>query len=74
MDEILKKYVDSLDMLNIIYEPDVPLSEHTSFRIGGNADVGVYPDSGGQLTKAISSAKKKRYPVYGSREWLKSSV
>lgn len=68
MDEILKKYVDSLDMLDIMYEPDVPLSEHTSFRIGGNADVGVYPDSESQLTKAIGLAKKNgiRYMVAGN--------
>lgn len=40
-----------------------PMSKHTSFRVGGNADIFAIVDSEEKLTKVIEIAKKSSMPV-----------
>ncbi len=60
---VLNKYESN----NIPFELNVPMSEHTTFRIGGNADVFARPDSIEKFTKALSIAKEEdvRFFVLG---------
>ncbi len=43
---------------------NVPMSEHTSFRIGGAADVMAFPQDEGDLKDIITFAEAKNFPVY----------
>ena len=56
--ENITGYIALLDTAGIEYTRDVPLAPRTTLRIGGNADVGVFPDSEKQIAEAIRDAKK----------------
>lgn len=43
---------------------DVPLSEHTSFKIGGPADIFIIPRNEKELFRALECAKKYALPVF----------
>ncbi|MBI5586921.1 MAG: UDP-N-acetylmuramate dehydrogenase [Deltaproteobacteria bacterium] len=43
---------------------NVPMSEYTSFRIGGNADVMAFPQDEGDLKDILSFAEAKNFPFY----------
>ncbi|HLC18489.1 MAG TPA: UDP-N-acetylmuramate dehydrogenase [Thermodesulfobacteriota bacterium] len=43
---------------------NVPMSEHTTFRIGGPADVMVFPRDEGDLAEIIKFAESKRFHLY----------
>lgn len=45
--------VDFFEKLGCSYEKNEPMSRHTSFKIGGNADVVVYPESEEQISKIV---------------------
>ena len=66
--ENITGYIALLDTAGIEYTRDVPLAPRTTLRIGGNADVGVFPDSEKQIAEAIRDAKKcgARYMVLGN--------
>ncbi len=49
-----------LDKQKIEYDLSVPMSEHTTFRIGGNADCVCFPNSLEQLKAMIVFFSKKR--------------
>lgn len=66
--ENITGYIALLDTAGIEYTRDVPLAPRTTLRIGGNADVGVFPDSEKQIAEAIRDAKKcgARYMMLGN--------
>lgn len=41
-----------------------PMNKHTTFRIGGNADIFVTPESDEQILKSIEIAKENNIPYY----------
>ena len=45
------------------YSTDVLLKDYTSFKIGGNADVMVFPDTVSRLSAVFSFAKNENLPV-----------
>ena len=56
-----------LELENILGKENVkynePMSKHTSFRVGGNADIFSIVDSEENLTKVIKLAKKSSMPI-----------
>lgn len=51
-----------LDINNILYNE--PMKEHTSFKVGGPADIFIEPDGTEELKKAITSLKEHNIPYY----------
>lgn len=56
------------DILMTVSEPEQllwnePMSRHTTFRVGGPADLMYFPASGEQLVKALNAAKERNVPV-----------
>jgi UDP-N-acetylmuramate dehydrogenase len=43
---------------------DVPMKEHTSFRVGGPADVMLFPTSREELQQLLRFLKEKQVPIY----------
>ena len=43
---------------------NVPMSEHTSFKLGGAADVMAFPQDEGDLKDIITFAEAKNFPIY----------
>ena len=41
-----------------------PMSKHTTFRVGGPADLMLYPESREEIISAIEAAQEKNVPVY----------
>lgn len=58
--------VDSLvalsEKLKIKYSLNEPMALHTSFKIGGNADIYLCPETGKQLTEILKTAKENGIP------------
>ncbi len=52
-----------LEKQNIEYEKDLPLSSRSSFRIGGAADIAVFPKTENELAEAVRAAKKSGTPM-----------
>lgn len=50
-------FEEKLKELNIEFKKNVNLSEHTSFRIGGNAEIFVMPESKAELVSAVNAAR-----------------
>ena len=55
----LKEFLDSF---KIEYLKDEPMSRHTSFRIGGNADIFILPHNIKQLEKTVNYCRKENIP------------
>lgn len=53
-----------LETLNIEYRENENMAKHTSFKIGGNADIYVCPETREQIAAVISAAKKEDVPFY----------
>jgi len=51
-----------LDINNILYNE--PMREHTSFKVGGPADIFIEPDGTEELRNAITSLKEHNIPYY----------
>ena len=58
--------VDSLvalsEKLKIKYSLNEPMAHHTSFKIGGAADIALFPESQQQLTEILKTAKENGIP------------
>lgn len=62
MENIINEYKKLLGEKNI--KISEPMSKHTTFRIGGNADIFVTPESDEQIVGAIKIAKDNDIPYY----------
>ncbi len=59
-----KSFEEFLTSQNIGYKMDEPMREHTSFKIGGPADIFVIPENEAQLTECIGFVKKNAIPYF----------
>lgn len=55
----MTQLVELCKKLNCEYALDEPMSRHTTFRIGGNAGLVVYPESKEQISEIIKTANKE---------------
>ncbi len=64
----MPKYTDMLSENCIKYEENTRLSEHSSFKVGGPAALGVFPESTEEIVKAVRLARecKIKYTVIGN--------
>ena len=46
-----------------------PMSKHTSFKIGGNADIFIKVENIEELKYAIDTINKERTRIYSNRKW-----
>lgn len=53
----MKKIIELCEKINCKYQLDEPMSRHTTFRIGGNAKLVVYPESRDQISLLVKTAK-----------------
>lgn len=60
----LELFLKELENLSVAYRPNEPMSRHTTFKIGGNADVFVMPENEQQLLAVLKSAKKTATPTF----------
>lgn len=58
----------SLSSFDLVYEKDYPTSKLTSFKLGGNADVAIFPKNSEELMKALKAVKASdvKYTVLGN--------
>ena len=63
-----KSFIGAIDAANIPYKTDLPLSEHSTFRIGGRAALALLPRSCEEMISAIKLAKSsgEKYAVIGN--------
>ena len=59
MEQLMKK----IHTLDVEWEQNCPLSKHSSFRIGGAADVALFPKSSDELCKTLSLLREEEMPV-----------
>ena len=59
MEQLMKK----IYTLGVEWEENCPLSRHSSFRIGGAADVALFPKSSDELCKTLSLLREQEIPV-----------
>lgn len=52
------------EVLNIEYRENENMSKHTSFKIGGNAELFLAPETGEQLKEIVLLAKKENIPYF----------
>ena len=52
------------DELKCEYSTEALLKDYTSFKIGGKADVMIFPDTFGKLTEVVSFSHKNRIPLF----------
>lgn len=57
----LKKYAE---MLGCVCKENEPMSEHTTFKIGGPADIFIEPTSAETLADIVAACKRWEIPVY----------
>lgn len=57
---VVQKLTDILDEESVLFNE--PMKNHTTFRIGGNADVLVFPKTIGQLQQTLELAKEHAVP------------
>ncbi|MBE6632085.1 MAG: UDP-N-acetylmuramate dehydrogenase [Ruminococcaceae bacterium] len=64
----LTAYLDSIGEASVSYKRDLMLSSVSTFKIGGKADMGVYPKDKETFCKVLSFMKEKgiRYTVIGN--------
>ncbi len=63
MQDCCRSYASiKLDIDNILY--DEPMKNHTSFKLGGPADIFIEPDNTEALSKAIKSLREHSVPYY----------
>ena len=61
---MLDSFIKSLKEKNIAFSSDEAMSLHTSFKIGGNADIFVCPETEEQLKLVLKAAKENAVPVF----------
>ena len=59
MEQLMKK----IYTLGVEWEQNCPLSKHSSFRIGGAADVALFPKSSDELCKTLSLLREQEIPM-----------
>ena len=59
MEQLMKK----IYTLGVEWEENCPLARHSSFRIGGAADVALFPKSSDELCKTLSFLREQEIPV-----------
>ena len=59
MEQLMKK----IYTLGVEWEQNCPLSRHSSFRIGGAADVALFPKSSDELCKTLAFLREEEIPV-----------
>ena len=59
MEELIRKAQE----LGIEWEQNCPLSRHSSFRIGGAADVALFPNTSDQLCQALTLLREREVPT-----------
>lgn len=59
MEQLMKE----IYTLGVEWEQNCPLSKHSSFRIGGAADVALFPKSSDELCKTLSLLREEEMPV-----------
>lgn len=59
MEQLMKK----IYTLGVEWEENCPLSRHSSFRIGGAADVALFPKSSDELCKTLSFLREQEIPM-----------
>lgn len=62
MKEKLSRYAERLSSYNAVVEENAPMCEHTSFRIGGPADILVTPKDEASVIDAINIAREMGLP------------
>lgn len=62
MKKIADEYISFLGKDNV--KLSEPMNKHTTFRIGGNADIFVTPESDEQILKAVEIAENNSIPYY----------
>lgn len=62
MTEIINRFKELLGENNVLLNE--PMSAHTTFRIGGAADIFLTPDSTESVCKAVETARKSGMPYY----------
>ena len=64
----MREFVRILNNLNIQFEVDFSLSSASSFRVGGSADIAIFPKNESELVNAIVEAKNNniRFEVIGN--------
>lgn len=64
----MKKLVEILENSKIEYGVNVPMNEHTTFKIGGNASIMVYPSSVDEIQVIVNACNKLgiRYMAIGN--------
>ena len=61
---IMTELKNSLSAAGVNFETQVPLASHTSFRIGGNADIGVFPDNKEEFAAAVRLLRSAGMPYF----------
>ena len=63
-----KSFIGALDAANIPYKTDLTLAEHSTFRIGGRADLALVPRSCEEMIAAIKLSRDsgEKYAVIGN--------
>ena len=56
--------IEFLNNENIVYREEEPMASHTTFKIGGPADIFVQPASETKLAKLIAFCNVNEYPVH----------
>ena len=59
MEQLMKK----IYTLGVEWEQNCPLSKHSSFRIGGAADIALFPKSSDELCKTLSLLREQEIPM-----------
>ncbi len=57
-------FFNAVKIQGIAFKTDVPMCEHTSFKIGGRAHAALFPDSSEQLALSIQIAHRENVPYY----------
>ena len=63
MQDCCRSYASvKLDIVNVLY--NIPMKDHTSFKLGGTADIFIEPDNVSELIKAIKELREHDIPYY----------
>ncbi len=58
------EFYSVLDGAGAAYKKNIPLAPHSSFRIGGNGEIGVFPKNAEQLALCLSAARRYGLKCY----------
>ena len=59
----MEQLIEKLQTLGIEWEQNCPLSRHSSFRIGGAADLALFPKSSDELCQALTFLRTQDVPI-----------